>query len=419
MYRFARILFNRQKYSSFYIPLLSTRNEQYSNKINSSIPFTLLLATSSLSFYEIFKRYRLYALSNNEPIPSTPKGPLIVDNQKPLIEKVPYSKQYNFIADVVEHVAPAVVHIEVDLESMPYFGHFNSSIGTTNGSGFIINETGLILTNAHVVRNKKHVKIKLADGQRFTGTVEHVDMVADLAVVQIDSKQQKLPYLNLGDSDKIRAGEHCIAVGSPLALSNTVTSGIVSNVGRTSSELGLFGRNINYIQTDCMITGGNSGGPLVNLDGQVIGINSMKAMTGISFALPINYAKLFLADIEKKKLKQSTSKQTTSITNRRQTRYLGIKMFSLTPQIIEEMRYRMPMTFSINKGVYIAGVMVNSTAQRAGLQPGDIIIQVNGHDIETSADLLKRVQEDETLNLKIVRNNGLVFNIVVTPESIE
>ncbi|CAF4155376.1 unnamed protein product, partial [Rotaria sordida] len=228
MYRFARILFNRQKYSSFYIPLLSTRNEQYSNKINSSIPFTLLLATSSLSFYEIFKRYRLYALSNNEPIPSTPKGPLIVDNQKPLIEKVPYSKQYNFIADVVEHVAPAVVHIEVDLESMPYFGHFNSSIGTTNGSGFIINETGLILTNAHVVRNKKHVKIKLADGQRFTGTVEHVDMVADLAVVQIDSKQQKLPYLNLGDSDKIRAGEHCIAVGSPLALSSTVTSGIFS-----------------------------------------------------------------------------------------------------------------------------------------------------------------------------------------------
>ncbi|CAF4312467.1 unnamed protein product [Rotaria sp. Silwood2] len=375
--------------------------------------------SSSLSLYEIYKHYRLYALSNNESIPSTPKGPLIVDNQTPLIEKVPYSKQYNFIADVVEHVAPAVVHIEVDLEPMPYFGHFNSSIGTTNGSGFIINETGLILTNAHVVRNRKNVKIKLADGQRFTGTVEYVDMVADLAVVQIDSKQQKLPYLTLGDSDKIRAGEHCIAVGSPLALSNTVTAGIVSNVGRTSSELGLFGRNINYIQTDCMITGGNSGGPLVNLDGQVIGINSMKAMTGISFSLPINYAKLFLADVEKKKLKQSISKQITSTTNRRQTRYLGIKMFSLTPQIIEEMRYRMPMTFSINKGVYIAGVVLDSTAQRAGLQPGDIIIQVNGHDIETSADLLKHVQEDETLNLRVVRNNGLVFDILVTPESFE
>ena len=243
-------------------------------------------------------------------------------------------------------------------------------------------------------------------------------MVADLAVAQIVSNQQKLPYLTLGDSDKIRAGEHCIAVGSPLALSNTVTAGIVSNIGRTSSELGLFGRNINYIQTDCMITGGNSGGPLVNLDGQVIGVNSMKATTGISFSLPINYAKLFLADIEKKKLKQSTSKQTTSLTNRRQTRYLGIKMFSLTPQIVEEMRYHMPTMLTINRGVYIAGVMSNSTAQRAGLQNGDIIIEVNGHNIETSADLIKHVQEDEKLNLKIVRNNGLTFDILVTPESI-
>ena len=167
-------------------------------------------------------------------------------------------------------------------------------------------------------------------------------MVADLAVVQIDSNQQKLPYLTLGDSDKIRAGEHCIAVGSPLALSNTVTAGIVSNIGRTSSELGLFGRDINYIQTDCMITSGNSGGPLVNLDGQVIGINSMKAMTGISFSLPINYAKLFLADLEKKKVQTTILKQAIPKVNRRQTRYLGIKMFSLTPEIVEEMRYRMP-----------------------------------------------------------------------------
>ena len=241
-------------------------------------------------------------------------------------------------------------------------------------------------------------------------------MVADLAVVQIDCKQQKLPYLNLGDSDRIRAGEHCIAVGSPLSLSNTVTAGIVSNVGRNSSELGLFGRDINYIQTDCMITGGNSGGPLVNLDGEVIGINSMKAMTGISFSLPINYARLFLADIEKKKAKQSVAKPTTT---RRQTRYLGVKMFSLTPEIVEEMRFRMPMVLSINKGVYIAGVVLNSTAQRAGLQPGDIILQVNGKDIETSADLIKHVQEDEILNLKVLRSNGIVFNIVVTPESIE
>lgn len=173
MSRFARIFLTRQRYSSFYIPLLSRKNEQYSNRINSSIPLAVIIATSSLSLYEIYKRYRLYALSNDESIPTTPKGPLIVDTQTPLVEKVPYSKQYNFIADVVEHVAPAVVHIEVDLGPVSCFGHFNSSYGTTNGSGFIISETGLVLTNAHVVRNKQNVKIKLNDGQRFTGTVQY------------------------------------------------------------------------------------------------------------------------------------------------------------------------------------------------------------------------------------------------------
>lgn len=244
-----------------------------------------------------------------------------------------------------------------------------------------------------------------------------VDMVADLAVVQMDSNNLKLPYLNLGDSDKIRAGEHCIAVGSPLSLSNTVTAGIISNVGRASSELGLFGRDIHYIQTDCMITSGNSGGPLVNLDGQVIGINSMKAVTGISFSLPINYAKLFLADTEKKRSTQSISKPSSS--SRRQTRYLGIKMFSLTPQIMDELRYRISIPLSIDKGVFIADVIPRSNAQRMGLRPGDIIIQVNGYNIESSADLIKYVQENDVLNLTVIRNNGLVFNITVNSESIE
>ena len=160
MFRFVRTFFNRQKYSSVYIPLLSTKNEQYSNRISSFMPLTVLFTTSSISFYEIYKRYyRLYALSNNDSIiSSTSKNSLIVNDQKSLSEKIPYSKKFNFIADVVEHVAPAVVHIEVDLEVQPYFEYFNSQFSTTNGSGFIINETGLVLTNAHVVRNRTNVK---------------------------------------------------------------------------------------------------------------------------------------------------------------------------------------------------------------------------------------------------------------------
>ena len=172
MSRFVRNLFIDRLRSSCYVPLLSARNERSSKQVRSSLPVAALFATSSLSFYEIWKRYRLYASSDDESLSSTPKGPLIVDAEKPLIKNVPYSKQYNFIADVVEHVAPAVVHIEVDLDPISHFGNFASSQGTTNGSGFIVNENGLILTNAHVVRNRKSVKIKLADGRRFTGTVQ-------------------------------------------------------------------------------------------------------------------------------------------------------------------------------------------------------------------------------------------------------
>lgn len=180
--RFARLILAHHRHSSCSIPAVSRSDEQRSHRAGSSVSLAVLLAAGSLSFYELYKRQRLHALSVDEPIPTTPKGPLIVDGEKPLVEKVPYSKQYNFIADVVEHVAPAVVHIEVDLEPVQFFGHYSSAYGTTNGSGFIINETGLLLTNAHVVRNKKNVRIKLADGQRFTGTVQFGKMRKDSAL---------------------------------------------------------------------------------------------------------------------------------------------------------------------------------------------------------------------------------------------
>ena len=138
------------------------------------MPLAVLLSAGSLSLYEIYKGYRVHALADGDgqSIPSTPKGPLIVDGAKPFVEKVPYSKQFNFIADVVEHVAPAVVHIEGDLVGESFFGDFGSAYGTSNGSGFIVDEKGLILTNAHVVRNRQKVRIKLADGRRLTGTVQ-------------------------------------------------------------------------------------------------------------------------------------------------------------------------------------------------------------------------------------------------------
>ncbi|KFD52137.1 hypothetical protein M514_06982 [Trichuris suis] len=222
----------------------------------------------------------------------------IVNNDQPA--KLP--NPYNFIADVVDKVAPAVVSIELE-------GRFVSEVATllnngngcripflgsqpvSSGSGVIVKSDGWIISNAHVVGNGvRQVTVKMHDGRVFRGTVRYVDHYADLAAIKIDSKD--LPALKLGTDHTVRPGEWVIALGSPFSLSNTVTVGIVSNARRKLSELGQ-NSSIDYIQTDAMITFGNSGGPLVNLEGEVIGISTMQVMNGISFAVPSSYAKDF------------------------------------------------------------------------------------------------------------------------------
>ncbi|KAL1456841.1 hypothetical protein WDU94_001534 [Cyamophila willieti] len=202
--------------------------------------------------------------------------------------------QFNFVADVLENVEKSVVNIEL---VMPYFRQTIS-----NGSGFIATDDGLVVTNAHVVSGKPGAQIivTLPDGTKHKGSVEDLDVEYDLAIIKCDFPK-KYPALKLGQSVDIRNGEFVIAMGSPLTLNNTNTFGIISNKQRSSETLGL-NKTINYIQTDAAITFGNSGGPLVNLDGEVIGINSMKVTAGISFAIPIDYAIEFLQNYAKKGL---------------------------------------------------------------------------------------------------------------------
>ncbi|KAA0722144.1 Serine protease HTRA3 [Triplophysa tibetana] len=204
--------------------------------------------------------------------------------------------KFNFIADVVEKIAPAVVHIELFLNH-PLFG---PNVPLSSGSGFIMTQSGLIVTNAHVVTSsatvtgQQQLRVQLHDGQTYEASIRDIDKKSDIATIKINPKQ-KLPLLSLGRSADLRPGEFVVAIGSPFALQNTVTTGIISTTQRDGKELGIRDSDIDYIQTDTIINKyGSSGGPLVNLDGEVIGINTLKVTAGISFAIPSDRITKFL-----------------------------------------------------------------------------------------------------------------------------
>ncbi|XP_073776137.1 serine protease HTRA2, mitochondrial [Danio rerio] len=280
----------------------------------------------------------------------------------------------------------------------------------SNGSGFIISSDDLIVTNAHVVANKPGVRVKLTNGETYNATVQDVDQAADIATIKINVKNP-LPTLRLGKSSDVRQGEFVVAMGSPFSLKNTITSGIVSSAQRGSKELGLSNSNMDYIQTDATIDFGNSGGPLINLDGEVIGINTMKVTAGISFAIPSDRVRLFLdrsADKQNSWFGESGWKR----------RYIGVMMLTLTPSIIEELRMRDPSFPDVSHGVLIHRVIVGSPANRSGMKPGDVIIEINGVKVNTSEEIYNAVRTSESLNV-VVRQGADLLMLHMTPESTE
>ncbi|XP_063817931.1 serine protease HTRA1 [Pseudophryne corroboree] len=313
--------------------------------------------------------------------------------------------KYNFIADVVEKIAPAVVHIEM-FRMLNFFG--KREVPSASGSGFIVSEDGLILTSAHVVTNKHRLKVERSDGTTYDAKIIDVDEKADIALIKIKPKG-KLPVLLLGRSEDLRPGEFVIAIGSPFSLQNTVTTGIVSTAQRGGKELGLKNSDMDYIQTDAIINYGNSGGPLVNLDGEVIGINTLKVTAGISFAIPSDKVRKFLAE--------SHSRQSAGQAIKKK-RYLGIRMLSLTPGKVKELREQLKDFPDVNSGAYIVEVIPDTPAEEAGLKESDVIISIGSQTVTSSNDVSEAIKQEGSLRMVVRRGNEDIA-ITVTPKEID
>uniref|UniRef100_A0A8B9SZP5 HtrA serine peptidase 3 n=1 Tax=Anas platyrhynchos TaxID=8839 RepID=A0A8B9SZP5_ANAPL len=294
--------------------------------------------------------------------------------------------KFNFIADVVEKIAPAVVHIELFLRH-PLFGR---NVPLSSGSGFIMSDSGLIVTNAHVVSSTNAIS------GRQQLKVQDIDKKSDIATIKIHPKK-KLPVLLLGHSADLRPGEFVVAIGSPFALQNTVTTGIVSTAQRDGKELGLRDSDMDYIQTDAIINYGNSGGPLVNLDGEVIGINTLKVTAGISFAIPSDRITQFL---------------TESLDKQNKGKWIQMLYKCVLFSLVEELKHNNADFPDVRSGIYVHEVVPNSPSHRGGIQDGDIIVKVNGRPLMTSSDLQEAVMNESPLLLEVRRgNDDLLFNI--------
>ena len=256
------------------------------------------------------------------------------------------------------------------------------------GSGFIIHENGYILTNAHVIENSDSVQIALSTGGLFKGKIIGMDAVADLAIIKIDSPDP-LPVIPLGHSNELKPGDWVMAIGSPFGLDLTVTVGIVSAKGRS---LGATPYD-DFIQTDTPINPGNSGGPLINTQGEVVGINTavMQMGQGLGFSLPVDLAKKLIPELK------AHGKVTRS--------WLGVSVQDISLADKESLK------LGVDQGSLVREVVVDSPAYKAGLKMNDVIVEFDGHTINNSRTLPKQVvytPAGKEISIKLVREGKTI-----------
>ena len=333
---------------------------------------------------------------------------------------------HNFVSEAVKNVGPAVVRIDTErsVERQqfdptlldPLLRDLLGEPGILpdrergQGSGVIIDENGLVLTNAHVVERVDIVSITLADGTNFDGKVLGSDSITDLALVQIED-QINSGVAPLGDSEKLEVGDWAIALGTPYGLEKTVTLGIISSLHRDINSLGFSDKRLDLIQTDAAINPGNSGGPLVNASGEVIGINTLVRSgpgAGLGFAIPINLAR---------RVSEQLLEDGQVIHP-----YLGVQLISLNAKIAKEHNNDPNSLVQLpeRSGALIQSVVPNSPAERAGLKRGDLVIAAEDILINEPKALLDEVEKakiGKVFPLKILRNNQEI-KVNIKPEAL-
>ena len=281
--------------------------------------------------------------------------------------------QFPSFADLAEKLTPSVVNISSFSQSETENGEGNTPLSESLGSGFIIDGNGYIITNNHVVDKAESISITLSDDTKTEARVIGKDPKTDLALIKIETKRP-LNAVKFGDSDKIRVGDWVLAIGNPFGLGSSVTAGIVSAKSRDIES----GPYDSFIQTDASINQGNSGGPMFNLQGEVIGISSAifsttGASQGVGFAIPANLAGRVISQLkEHGEVKRG---------------WIGIKIQLNTPEIADS------LGISANQGVVVSGVTEQGPAQKAGLQAGDIVLSFNRQPIDNTKNLSRLIAE--------------------------
>src|SRR5436190_6913863 len=330
----------------------------------------------------------LFVLSTFRPewLPSRSPTATITQSVSPVFTGGPRSASYS---DAVQRASASVVNISTSKEvraprhpllNDPVFRRFfgdqlpdEAQRASSLGSGVIVSTSGYVITNHHVVEAADEIEVTLADGKKLLAKLIGNDPDTDLAVLRVDT--ENLPAITFGSSETLRVGDIVLAIGSPFGFSQTVTSGIVSALGRSGLGINTFE---NFIQTDAAINPGNSGGPLIDASGNLIGINTAivsyspsGGSMGIGFAIPVSTAKMVLEQIVK----------SGSVTRG----WIGVEAQAISPGVAESFK------LGSTRGALIAGVLRGGPADKAGVKPGDVLVEVQGKPVADPAGMLNLI----------------------------